>query len=101
MNLDFLKLDGFEWDLGNLDHINKHFVIDKECEEVFSNKPLIITKDKTHSKFERRYRAYGKSFENRLLTIIFTIRKNKSRVISARDQNKKERNEYLVNGGGN
>ena len=101
MNIDFLSLDGFEWDFGNLDHIYKHFVTDKECEDTFSNKPLIITKDETHSKIEKRYRAYGKTFENRLLNIVFTIRKNKLRVISARDQNKKERNEYIKNGGEN
>jgi len=101
MNIDFFKLEGFEWDKGNLSHIQKHLVIDKECEESFSNKPLIITKDENHSKLETRYRVYGKTFENRYLNIIFTIRNNKLRVISARDQNKKERNEYIKNGGGN
>lgn len=101
MNIDFSSLEGFEWDSGNLNHINKHFVIDKECEEVFSIKPLIIADDETHSKSEKRYRAYGKTFESRLLNIVFTIRKNKLRAISARDQNKKERKEYIENGGGN
>jgi len=100
MNLDFLKLEGFQWDDGNLTHINKHFVTDKECEEVFSIKPLLITKDENHSKFEKRYRVYGKTFESRLLNIIFTIRNHKIRIISARDQNKKERNEYKQHGGG-
>lgn len=101
MNIDFMKLGGFEWDFGNLNHINKHFVIDKECEDIFSNKPLIITEDEIHSKYEKRHRAYGKTFENRLLNIVFTIRVNNIRIISARDQNRKERKEYIENGGGN
>lgn len=101
MKLIFLGLDGFEWNDGNINHINKHGVTDKECEEVFPNKPLIINEDEEHSKIEKRYRVYGKTISNRYLNIIFTVRKNKIRVISARDQNKKERKEYIVNGGGN
>jgi len=99
VNIDFSKLNRFEWDSGNLEHIKRHLVTDKESEDVFSNKPLIITKDEIHSKFEKRYRVYGRTFGNRYLNIIFTIRKNNLRVISARDQNKKERNEYIKNGG--
>ena len=101
MKLDYFKLEGFDWNDGNMNHIYKHGVIDKVCEEVFSNKPLIINEDEEHSRIEKRYRVYGKSLSDRFLNIIFTVRKNKIRIISVRDMNKKERKEYLMNGGGN
>lgn len=93
MKFDFSKLEGFEWDDGNLAHIKKHGVSYKECEEVFLTKDLWITEDQTHSQSEERYRVYGKTEYGRLLFIIITIRNNKIRVISARDQNRKERKE--------
>ncbi|OGM20667.1 hypothetical protein A2955_03840 [Candidatus Woesebacteria bacterium RIFCSPLOWO2_01_FULL_37_19] len=98
--MDFKKLEGFEWDKGNLEHIKKHGVDYRECEHVFSNKPLLINDDEKHSEFEKRFRAYGRADKNRLMCVIFMIRKNRIRVISARDQNKKERKEYLEKGGG-
>lgn len=97
--LDFKKLEGFDWNEGNLDHIKKHNVDYKECESIFSNKPLFISEDEEHSRLEKRYRAYGKSDFNRLLNVIFTVRRNNMRVISARDQNKKERREFQKSGG--
>lgn len=84
----------FEWDKGNAGkNLGKHGVSDKECEEVFLNKPD-ITADDTHSQEEKRFRASGKTNENRPLVVIFTLRKKWVRVISARDMNKKEKGEF-------
>ena len=94
MLIDLSKLEGFEWDNGNLEHIKKHRVDYRECEESFLNKPLIVNEDETHSQTESRFRVYGQTNKKRLIMIIFTIRNNKLRVISIRDQNKKERREY-------
>lgn len=95
----FSEIEGFEWSNGNLEHIKKHDVSYIECEEVFFNKPLIVNDDETHSQTEERFRVYGRTNKNRLLEMIFTIRNNKIRVISARDQNKKERKEFQEAGG--
>lgn len=85
----------FEWDKGNEDkNITKHKVTNKETEEVFCSKSLKIFKDIRHSEKEERFVAYGVTSLDRRLTIIFTLRKQKIRVISARDQNKKERRIY-------
>ena len=89
--IDFSKLEGFEWDRGNLEHIKKHNVTYIECEEIFSNIPLLINHDKPHSEIEIRFQALGKTNNQRMLFIIFMTRNNKVRIISARDQNKKER----------
>ena len=80
----------FEWDKGNTDKNKKHGVEDKECEEVFLDKRRFIFKDKLHSGKEERLRILGKTKEDRLLFVAFTVRSKKIRIISARDINKKE-----------
>ena len=80
----------FDWDKGNVEKNLKHDVTDKEAEEVFFDEKRYIFKDKIHSGNEERFRILGKINLGRLLFIAFTIRKNKIRIISARDINKKE-----------
>ncbi|OQY65517.1 hypothetical protein B6D29_03740 [Microgenomates bacterium UTCPR1] len=85
------KVLEFEWDKGNIDkNWLKHNVTDKEAEEVFIDKRKFIFRDKIHSGKEERFRILGKTKAGRLLFIVFTIRKHKVRVISARDINRKE-----------
>ena len=81
----------FEWDKGNLNKNNrKHRVQDKEAEEVFSDNDRFIFTDKLHSENEERFRIIGKTQRGRILFIVFTIRHDRIRIISARDINKKE-----------
>jgi uncharacterized protein len=95
MQDSFSQLDGFEWDDGNRDKNRlKHKVSSGECEEVFSNEPLIILEDHKHSETELRYAAYGMTNDGRMLMVYFTVRKRKYRVISARDMHRKERRYY-------
>lgn len=89
--IDFSKINGFEWDMGNYDkNWAKHKVEWQECEEAFFDSGLKQYKDKLHSGKEERYIALGKTAHGRILYIAFTIRNNKIRVISARDLNRKE-----------
>lgn len=89
------KCTGFEWDEGNLTkNWEKHEVTEGECEQIFFNQPLIVTRDKKHSVFEDRYYALGGTDAQRLLFIVFTIRKDKIRIISARDMTPAERKRY-------
>lgn len=91
----FSQIKGFEWDEGNINkNWKKHKVTYLECEEIFFNEPFVIKTDKTHSEFEERYFALGKTDGGRLLFVVYTIRGDKIRVISARDMNKKERRYY-------
>ncbi len=85
----------FEWDEGNKEkNLKKHKIHYKEIEEVFFNRPIKIFSDTKHSQKEKRFMAYGKTNKDDKLTVIFTVRKKKLRVISARKQNKKERSIY-------
>lgn len=47
-----------------------------------------------HSEDENRWYSLGRTDQDRLLFVVFIIRKNLIRVISARDINKKEREVY-------
>ena len=93
--IDFKKIKGFEWDKGNKEKNKvKHNVTHQECEQIFYNKPLMIFADESHSEVEIRFGAFGKTDGKRKLTIFFTMRNNILRVISARNQSKRDREIY-------
>lgn len=85
----------FDWDQGNTNkNLSKHQVTNREAEEVFVNQPNHNTPDLTHSQNEARFTLLGKTNQKRLLTVIYTIRNNRARIISARDMGRKERAFY-------
>lgn len=84
----------FEWDAGNVGKNGKHGVSDSESEEVFFDSDKMILKDILHSHAEERLILLGNTKKKRLLFVAFTRRKNRVRIISARDVNKKERGLY-------
>jgi len=91
------QITGFDWDDGNSrKSADKHDVSQAEAESVFFNDPLIVVDDAKHSETEQRLHALGKTAQNRLLHITFTLRQNGTmiRVISARDMHRKERKAY-------
>ncbi|RJP77460.1 MAG: BrnT family toxin [Desulfobacteraceae bacterium] len=86
---------GFEWDQGNLTkNWERHDVSSIECEQIFFNKPIIVKRDKGHSLLENRYYALGRTNMDRLLFVVFTVRNEKVRVISARDMTAPEIERY-------
>ena len=89
------KIFRFEWDEGNkTKNWAEHRVSWSECENVFFNDPLFILPDPRHSNKEERYYALGHTNNNRLLFISFTVRKERIRVISAREMSRRERRIY-------
>jgi uncharacterized DUF497 family protein len=58
--------------------------------------PQAVIEDSKHSKTEPRSNALGKTAQNRLLHITFTLRQDGTliRVISARDMHRKEKKAY-------
>lgn len=85
----------FEWDKGNKDkNFIKHQVSNQETEEVFFDVNKRTLGNAVYSENEKRYIILGKTKQQRLLFIVFTIRGKKIRVISARDLNRKERKLY-------
>jgi len=72
---------------------DKHGVDIFESEEVFFNEPDLGTIPLRFEHGEERFYAVGKTTAGRILTVIFTIRNHRIRVISARDASRKERGE--------
>lgn len=87
---------GFEWDHGNATkNWSLHHVSIAECEQAFFNQPLLIYPDSKHSVAESRLYALGHTDQDRLLLIVFTIRRKQYiRVISARPMSRRERKQY-------
>lgn len=81
----------FMWDIHNIDkNFFSHSVTNEEIEEAFEDRYKKLNGDAEHSVRENRSRLLGKTKAGRLLYIVFTIRKNLVRPISARDINRKE-----------
>ncbi len=92
---DFPHIEGFDWDRANVQkNWRRHRVAFYECEELFLQEPLIVVPDPQHSGHEPRYFGYGRTFQGRWLTVVFTTRGNRFRVISARAMSRKERRAY-------
>jgi len=89
------RCTGFDWDEGNAPKLPaRHGVAVAECEQVFFNEPLLVVEDAVHSVVEPRWAAWGRTAEGRALAVVFTLRGERIRPLSARDMNRKERNRY-------
>jgi len=87
--------EGFDWDNGNRSkNQEQHGVACAEAEEIFFTRPLYLLEDNRHSGSEERLHAFGVTSSARPLALTFTIRGKRIRIISARDQNRKEMKQY-------
>ena len=75
-----------------------HSVHYTECEQVFLNRPLVVIDDPLHSAQEPRFVALGCTDRSRRLVVVFTVRDDLIRVISARDMSRRERTLYAEQG---
>ena len=86
----------FDWDQWNIQKNEiKHGVSCTEAESVFFDPGYKLFVDMRHSSNkEIRYILYGRSLENRILMLGFTVRTAKVRIITARPASRKEREIY-------
>jgi uncharacterized DUF497 family protein len=85
------RLDGFDWDDANVDHILRHNVLPSEVEAAVRGKIVIVPALTIDG--ENRWRLYGKA-GGRYLVVIFTVRLNRFRTVTAHDMNRSERKRY-------
>jgi hypothetical protein len=85
----------FEWDPKKATaNVQKHDVTFQEAATVFGD-PLAITfEDPDHSTDENRYITFGLSLQKRLIVVSHTERGDRTRIISARLMDRKERKIY-------
>ena len=89
------KVVEFDWDRGNLDkNYRKHGITPKESEEVFVTEEFFVIPDVKHSQTETRFIGLGQTITGKKLLVIFTMRQNKIRIISARRIHRKEVDKY-------
>ena len=87
----------FEWDDGNsTKNEDKHNLTIEEIESVFEDNNILALGEQYQPVIasEYRYGVLGKSFNDSVLFVCFTIREGKIRPISVRPANKKERSIY-------
>jgi hypothetical protein len=78
-----VKNSTFEWDeTKNRLNQKKHNVSFEEAQYAFADSQRIIAKDLEHIKTEERFYCLGKIAEN-IVTVRFTYRNNKIRIIGA------------------
>ena len=89
----------FEWDAAKADNNRrKHGVTFDEASTVFGDPLAILLPDPDHSVREQRYLVLGMSNRRRLLVVAFAERPPRTRLISARRANRKERRRYEEEG---
>lgn len=82
-----LRIRGFEWDDGNVLHLELgHGIKPEEAEEVFAVKPLFRKTKRGH------YVAMGPTLDGRYLTVVFELKKEGIvRVITGWDMSQAEK----------
>jgi hypothetical protein len=85
----------YEWDPAKAaSNLRKHRVSFREAKAVFDDWRVRHDPDEDHSACEDRNRAIGRSDRGRLLTVIYTLRGERTRIISARLASPRERRAY-------
>jgi uncharacterized DUF497 family protein len=85
----------FEWGQNKADsNFLKHGVSFDEAKSVFDDSVYVDFYDPDHSYNEHRYIIIGHSVKNRLLIVAYAERKNKIRLISAREATRREKKVY-------
>ena len=85
----------FEWDEKKArTNSKKHGVSFDEASTVFADPLARTIHDPQHSDEEDRFVIVGESHRQTLLVVVFTDRRDKIRLISAREANRRERKDY-------
>ena len=72
----------------------KHNITFEEAVTVFADPYLLFTEDSQHSDREERQWAIGEAENGLTIVIVFTMRGEQIRIISARKATKRERKKY-------
>lgn len=82
----------FEWDAANIEHIARHGVTPEEAEQVLANDPVLLSGASRGTEF--RTVRLGKTNAGRYLTVVYTIKGGKIRVVTAYPMKRRYRKLY-------
>jgi uncharacterized DUF497 family protein len=88
----FDAIQGFDWDLHNVGHVDRHGVDPTEVEEAVERPHAIIPAREAGG--EKRWKLFGTSAAGRYLVVVFTIRDRRLRPVTAHTMNQRERRIY-------
>jgi len=83
----------FVWDAGNLRQIQTHGIVPEEAEEAVLLDPLEA--DVQSHADEPRVLCFGRTKSGRLLTILYTERRGKIRVVTAYEMTRPQQQMYF------
>lgn len=90
-----MESDRFEWDDAKAELNRRHHgVTFEEATTVFDDPNVLIVFDTAHSDEEDRRAAIGFAATARMLTVTYTTRELRIRIISARRTTRRERRSY-------
>lgn len=85
-----MRIESFEWNARNAEHIARHNVHDYEVEEV-----ILFDKPIYYRARDKRYLAYGFTQDGRYLFVAFVVIGRRTiRVITSRDMSLREKRNY-------
>lgn len=91
----YTDITGFEWDHGKArNNARKHGIGFKTAATAFHDPDAVIADDVAHSGTERRAWLIGLSARGRVLVVVYSIRGQAIRIISARPANRREKAWY-------
>ena len=85
---------GFDWDPANTEHIGSHHVTPVEVEQVFANDEFGIDYDVVGG--EERWTVIGNTDQRRVLIVVFTMRDDLVRPVTAYEASVRIRAEYFA-----
>jgi uncharacterized DUF497 family protein len=83
---------GFDWDVHNVGHVARHEVQPEEVEEAVERPHVIIPARDMRG--EKRWKLFGRSGAGRYLVVVFAIRDDRLRPVTAHTMNERERKIY-------
>jgi uncharacterized DUF497 family protein len=83
----------FDWDRANAEHIARHSVKPDEAEQAILNDPLDLNYEVIDG--EELWTALGHTDSFRVLLLVWTVRREALRIVTARAVGKRARDTYL------
>jgi len=83
----------FDWDAENRKHIARHAITPEEAEEASAIEPLEAAVQEHQS--EQRVLCFGRTRAGRLITILYTERRGKIRIVTAYKMTREQQRLYF------
>jgi uncharacterized DUF497 family protein len=84
----------FDWDDANIRHVARHRVKPDEAEEVFENSPMLVSVQERSG--EDRLLCFGRTNSGRFLTLVYTERNDRIRVVTVYRMTRAQQRMYLT-----